>query len=103
MKIRMLIVLAAAALAACATPDTGTDMPEAELTYEATGWTVRTLPELSNALEDGEVKSSVLTYAYLERIALMDRAGARLQAILAVNPDALDQAKASDGRSTKLM
>jgi amidase len=66
--------------------------------YVATGWTVMTLPELGEALSRGEVTSAELTQAYLDRIAAIDRAGPRLQSILALNPDALDQATASDGR-----
>lgn len=66
--------------------------------YVATGWTVMTLPELGEALSRSEVTSAELTQAYLDRIAAIDRAGPRLQSILALNPDALDQATASDGR-----
>jgi amidase len=102
MKIRILTVLAtAAALAACVSSGASTSMPEAEMTFEATGWTAKTLPELSNALKAGEVTSAELTQAYLDRIAIIDRAGPRLQAILAVNPNALDQAKASDERRAR--
>ncbi len=68
--------------------ETGSDL-------RAEGWTAMTLPELSDALAAGEVTSRELTEAYLARIDLVDP---HLQAVLAVNPDALAQADASDGR-----
>lgn len=61
----------------------------------AAGWAAMTLPELSDALAAGEVTSRTLTEAYLERIERVDPV---LQAVLAINPDALAQAEASDAR-----
>lgn len=66
--------------------------------YMATGLTAKSLPELADALAGGEVTSLTLTEAYIARIVEIDRAGPRLQAVLAVNPDALEQAEASDAR-----
>ncbi|MEQ9505808.1 MAG: amidase [Hyphomonas sp.] len=74
---------------------------EAPMSYVATGWTAKTLPELVNALEDGDVTSAELTQAYLDRIAIIDRAGPRLQSILALNADAIAQAEASDARRAR--
>ncbi|MEG3177452.1 amidase [Sphingomonas sp. RB3P16] len=42
--------------------------------------------------------SVAITQAYLARIAAMDRSGPTLRAVIALNPAALDQAKASDAR-----
>ncbi len=56
----------------------------------------KTLPELSALLQTGEVSAVELTQAYLARIAAVDRSGPRLQAVLALNPDALAQARALD-------
>ena len=42
--------------------------------------------------------SALLTTAYLNRIADMNRKGPALRAVIAVNPDAMAQAKASDAR-----
>ncbi|MDN4631390.1 amidase [Sphingomonas sp. PsM26] len=42
--------------------------------------------------------SVAITQAYLARIAAMDRTGPTLRAVIATNPDALAQAKASDAR-----
>ena len=66
--------------------------------FAAKSWTAKTLPELSEALKSGDVTSQTLTQAYLDRIAAVDQAGPHLQAILALNPDAMSQAKASDDR-----
>lgn len=92
-------VLAALMLAGCATGGAGDSAGgPAPVSYSASGWTAMTLPELSAALAAGDLTSEGLTRAYLDRIAAVDRAGPRLQSVLALNPDALDQARASDAR-----
>lgn len=105
MKIQITSALAALMLAACATPAPDSVAPPAPVAdapvapgYEATGLLAKTLPELSAALASGETTSVALTRAYLARIDAIDRSGPRLQSILAVNPDALAQAAASDAR-----
>jgi amidase len=52
-----------------------------------------TIPELRAALEQGRVTSRELVLQYLARIALYD---ARLNAVITVNPRALEQAEALD-------
>lgn len=54
------------------------------------------LDRLGVMLRDGQVSSVDLTQAYLDRIAAMDRKGPALHAVIAVNPDALAQARALD-------
>ncbi len=66
--------------------------------FAAKGWTAKTLPELSEALAAGEYKSTDLVKDYLYRIDALDRNGPALQSIIAVNPDAIAQAEASDAR-----
>jgi amidase len=105
--------LGALLLAACATPPYSGERvvnSEAEQSaseqagvtpegpYEASGVLAKSLPEISEAIIQGEVTSVQLTQAYLDRIAAIDDAGPRLQSILAVNPDALAQAAAADAR-----
>lgn len=89
-------------LAACTTPAAAPPAApapvSAPLSYAADASLSRSLPELSAALASGETTSVDLTTAYLARIEAIDRAGPRLQSILAVNPDALAQAAASDAR-----
>ena len=69
-----------------------------ETQFATKGWTAKTLPELSDALAAGELTSQQLTQVYLDRIQNIDRSGPQLQSVLALNPDAIAQAKASDAR-----
>lgn len=106
-------LIGALLLAACATPfysgagvgreqKTALAAERAEATpggpFEATGWLAKSLPGLSEAIIRGDVTSVQLTQVYLDRIAAIDRAGPRLQSIIALNPDALAQAAAADAR-----
>lgn len=105
MKHKITAALAALMLAACATPaptleDAAPTMPTTP-NYEADATLAKTLPELSTALASGELTSAALTAAYLARIEAIDRAGPRLQSILALNPDAIAQAEASDARRAR--
>ena len=58
----------------------------------------KTLPELAAALQAGEVTSEALVQAYLDRIETIDRNGPTLQSVLAINPDALEQARGLDAK-----
>ena len=66
--------------------------------YDAQGWVSKTLPELAEALKSGDVSSEELVTAYLARIEAVDRAGPKLQSVLALNPNALADARALDAR-----
>lgn len=57
-----------------------------------------TLLSLRRALETGDTTSVGLVEAYLARIAAYDRSGPLLNAVVVDNPDALDEARASDER-----
>jgi len=108
MKLLSSAALCALALAACATPPeapVSAAAPAAEAapapvaaSYEATGILAKSLPEIADALAAGEITSTALTQAYIDRIDAIDAAGPRLQSVLFVNPDALAQAAASDAR-----
>ncbi|WP_394846761.1 amidase [Pendulispora brunnea] len=54
-----------------------------------------TIPELTRGMRAGELTSTELTSAYLRRIARID---GKVNAVLAVNPQALAEAAASDAR-----
>ena len=69
---------------------------EVEVNYQATGIIAKSLPEIAQALDSGEISSEELVRLYLERINAIDKQGPRLQAVLSLNPDALEQAKALD-------
>ena len=58
----------------------------------------QSIDQLSAAMATGQASSESITQAYLARIAKMDRAGPTLRAVIAVNPDALAQARAADAR-----
>ena len=59
------------------------------------------LSELRAALEDGKVTSEELVRLYLARIAKYDSSGIRLNALVVMNPDAIADARASDGRRAR--
>jgi amidase len=90
-------------LFACAQPESehaGPEAPQniASESYAASGWPAKTLPEIASALDASDVSSEALVMAYLARIELVDRAGPTLQSVLALNPNALEDARASDAR-----
>jgi len=102
MKHLYLASAAALSLVACspaATVDPSpTPVVQTSADYAATGLTAKTLPELVAMLDAGETTAAELTQAYLDRIDAIDRNGPRLQSVLALNPDAMAQAEASDAR-----
>uniref|UniRef100_UPI0035CB33E0 amidase family protein n=1 Tax=uncultured Sphingomonas sp. TaxID=158754 RepID=UPI0035CB33E0 len=57
----------------------------------------RSIAQLQAMLAAG-TSSAAITQAYLARIAAMDRTGPTLRAVIATNPDALAEARASDAR-----
>jgi amidase len=58
--------------------------------------TGRTLTELSAEVRAGQLTSAEITGWYLARIDKIDRNGPKIQAVLALNPRAMDDAKALD-------
>jgi len=56
----------------------------------------RSIAELSRALAAEDTSSEDLVSAYIDRIEEIDRAGPRLNSVIAINPDALAQARAAD-------
>jgi len=56
------------------------------------------IDQLQAAMASGQATSVSITAAYLARIAAMDRQGPTLRAIIATNPNALAEARASDAR-----
>lgn len=98
-----LISSASLLLSACVTVKSYGPMPSdyrkmAQSDYVATGWAEKSLPEISEGLAAKRVTSQALTQTYLRRIANIDQDGPTLRSVLALNPDALAQAKASDAR-----
>lgn len=58
----------------------------------------KSIDELQALLASGKATSVRLTQAYLDRIEALDRKGPTLRSVIAVSPNALDQARASDAR-----
>ncbi len=56
----------------------------------------RSIEELQAAMTAGRASSVDLVQAYLKRIAAMDRKGPTLRSVIALNPDAVAQARALD-------
>lgn len=109
MKHLMIGAAAAALCAACttvaaepapATPVAEAPAPEAEsaVSLAPSGWLAKSLPEIAEGLQTGQVRSVELVMAYQARIEQIDRNGPNLQSVLALNPTALEDAANSDER-----
>lgn len=59
------------------------------------------IADLQARMGKGELDSQQLTRAYLDRIAAIDRAGPRLNAIIELNPDALAEAASRDAERSQ--
>lgn len=79
-----LIAIAALALAGCGERAPAYDVEE------------RSIAQLQADMTSGAVTSEQLVRSYLNRIERIDRSGPNLNSVLALNPDALDQARALD-------
>jgi amidase len=86
MRVFMLAV-AALAISACATVS---GVGSASLVEE------RSISQLSDDLAAGRTTSEALVRAYLERIETIDRSGPTLRAVISINPQAIEQARALD-------
>ena len=56
----------------------------------------KSIAELSSAQAQGRASAESLTQAYLARIAQVDRAGPTLRSVIALNPNAAEEARAMD-------
>lgn len=91
------IAAALAALAGCqpAKPDAPVAAPG---DFSSLATEPRTIAQLSTDLAAKTTTAEAVTKAFLDRIAAVDDAGPTLNAVLAVNPNALADAKALDGK-----
>lgn len=69
---------------------------EGARSYQPAGWPAKTLPEIARGIRSGELSAVEAAEAYLARIAALDRRGPMLRSVIAVNPDALDEARRLD-------
>ncbi len=81
---RLIILLSALFVAACSEP-----APEAD-------YSERSVAELHDAMQRGELSSETLVAWYIERIEAIDWAGPELRSVIEINPDALTIARALD-------
>ncbi|NKB99785.1 MAG: amidase [Pseudomonadales bacterium] len=70
--------------------------PEPIPDHRASGWFAKTLPEITAALDAGEITSEELVQGYLDRIESIDRHGPNLRAVLSLNPEAINESRALD-------
>lgn len=56
----------------------------------------KSIDVLQSMLDRGELTSVQLTQAYLDRIDALDRKGPKLRSVIAINPQALEQARKAD-------
>lgn len=90
--------IAALGLASAAVPAMAQDIVIRELPGRGFAVEEKSIAELQTMLAAGTATSAGLTDAYIERIRTLDRAGPTLRSVLAISPDALAQAAASDKR-----
>jgi len=73
-------------------------LPSAALAQAGPRVEEQSIDQLREAMAKGSATSEAVTRAYLGRIAAMNRQGPTLRAVIATNPDALAEARASDAR-----
>lgn len=95
---RILAVFCALVLAACQrTPEPATQVPIAAPASPAADALLESgIERQQQAMAAGEIDAEGLSRAYLARIAAIDAAGPRLNAVIELNPNALDEARALD-------
>jgi amidase len=92
------VLLVAAGLSACTPQAPVTQAPpepakQVDLSESLVG---KPIAELQKELDAGTLTSESLVRSYLQRIDALDKQGPILRSVLAINPDALEQARALD-------
>lgn len=94
-----LSIAAAATLTACQTSGDAVkpnSIPESETSNDDFAFNEATIESLQQQMAEGKLTSEALTQAYLDRIAAIDKAGPKINAVIELNPDALNIAKQMD-------
>ncbi|WP_404334936.1 amidase [Sphingomonas sp. MMS12-HWE2-04] len=89
-------LLASALLAAA--PAAAQDIVLRETPSTVAAFGEQSIDELRALLDGGKSTSAEITNLYIERIRMLDRAGPTLRSVIALSPNALEQARASDTR-----
>lgn len=66
------------------------------VSYQATGIITKSLPDIAAAIRQKEITSAKLVNLYLKRIERLNHQGPELQAVISLNPNAVQEAKALD-------
>lgn len=90
-----LSMAAVTGLSACETKNGTTTPGEPGFTDDFT-FAETTIASLQQQMEAGALTSAGLTQAYLDRIAVIDKAGPKINAVIELNPEALDIARQMD-------
>jgi len=96
MRLIFLVVALALGGAGCG-QSTDATVGEIDTAIKQTGQ-MPDLITLRQQFATGQMSSEQIVAIYLQRIDLLDRQGPTLRSVIAVNPDAVDQARASDDR-----
>lgn len=101
--LRMATMVALATLTGCTTTQGAADTPPVgpTTTADPIGIVESDIAMLSGRMRRGELSSVQLTQAYLDRIAVIDDAGPRLNAVIELNPNAILEAGALDAARAK--
>lgn len=91
-------LVSAVPAAAVAQEVTGDEMPPISHRIIGSAVQEKSIDELRALLASHKISSVELVQAYLARIEAIDRAGPMLRSVIAISPDALDQARAADRR-----
>jgi amidase len=83
----------------------GTSMPAlaqdiviSELPSAVAAFQAKSIDELQALMATGQLSSAQITELYIERIKMLDSSGPMLRSVIAVSPNAIEQARASDAR-----
>jgi amidase len=90
---RLLFLAALASLLSYCTANTGQSFGS---NYLPEGILAATLPEITAALQNGDISAEALVESYLARIQRVDESGPALQSVLTINPDVIAQARTLD-------
>ena len=92
---RLLLITALASLLCYCTANTGQASVADHLPE---GILAATLPEIADALQNGDISAEALVESYLARIQRVDESGPALQSVLTINPDIIAQARTLDAK-----
>src|ERR1017187_4040468 len=91
--VRTLLLAALLALPLAAADDATRNHESAGFPYAHNEWTV---PQLEAAMAAGKLSSEELTKEYIARIIAVDQNGPGVNAVIELNPDALEMARHAD-------